>query len=76
MKVWEFRRGVDEAMFALYLVDDKGNPAAGSRNNNVEKGILMWKLFYVKGEFAYEERTNFTNKTHKKFGKTFRQNKA
>jgi len=58
------------------LVDDQSNRTAESRNNNVEKGILMWKLFCINGKLACEARTNITNKTNKKFSKTFRQSRA
>ena len=71
--MWGIRRGVDEAIFPLSVADDKRNLTAEPRNNDVEEGVLMWRLFYINGELAYGARTNFENKTYKKFRNTFRQ---
>jgi hypothetical protein len=42
-----FIRGTDGAICTLSLVDDNCNRSAETRNNNVEKGTFMWKLFYM-----------------------------
>jgi hypothetical protein len=58
LKVWGFRSGIDKTISPLYLADDC-NLIAESSDNNVEKGIFVWELFYINGELAYGARTKF-----------------
>jgi hypothetical protein len=46
LKVWGFRSGIDEAIFPLSLADDC-NLRAEPSDNNVEKGIFVWRREYL-----------------------------